>query len=85
MHISPKITNFTENNLGKMKKYTKELIVYAIVAFVIGEVIMLGSLMFVNHTVTWWSVLGNVVGASLFATLMTLFKYITDKKKKNGR
>ena len=68
-----------------MKPYTKELIGYAIAAFLIFGLVMLGiEVIFSDITVNWRTVWSLIVGAVVYSALMTLFKYLTDRRRNRG-
>lgn len=68
-----------------MKPYTKELIGYAIASFLIfGLVMLVIEVIFSDITVNWRTVWSLIVGAVVYSALMTLFKYLTDRRRNRG-
>ena len=68
-----------------MKPYIKELIGFAIASFLIfGLVMLVIEVIFSDITVNWRTVWSLIVGAVVYSALMTLFKYLTDRRRNRG-
>lgn len=64
-----------------LKPYSKELISYAIAAFIVGIPLQLFVDWASNRNISETPIWVYIFGAVVFSTLLTLFKYISDRKK----